>query len=159
MFSHLNSAYGIEELGQDSSIDVEARAYDFAGLLHKRHWASPLHLGMESSATEKELEIGNNDSANDREVILDLLGSAGEKAGRSIVEYALRGMSKGNKKSDAAKIQRGFEAVTGDRQSRLQVPKELSRVLRIPRRHVYARAGKAKDGDKASRIEDSNLKY
>jgi hypothetical protein len=75
-------------------------------------------------------------------VVLDLLGCAsnshGGAAGRCVVENALRGVNKSNKRSDASKIVRGLEGLKrseagSDGSPSLSVTR-VSEVLRIKRR-------------------------
>lgn len=159
LLAHLHYIYGIENVGQahqtystsgqeDDWSEVDARVYQFLELLHQRGWGSPLTQSDRSSSThEDEESYGDReyDSPSSSRVVMDLLGCSsnlhGTAAGRCVVEYALKGVNKSNKRSDASKIFRGLEGLR-----RKEAPgsnasggfalsaERVSEVLRIKRR-------------------------
>lgn len=169
LLSHLHYIYGIENVGQskppytndpssgslaDEDNEIDIRVYQFLELLHHRGWGSPLVNRAEQEETHDDEESYGGreyDSPSSSRVIMDLLGSSsksssqGSAAGRCVVEYALRGVNKSNKRSDASKIVRGLEGLkyetpTAKQQvaerTRLLSATNVSEVLRIKARGV-----------------------
>jgi hypothetical protein len=123
-------------ISEDSS-NIDVRVYQFLHLLHQRGYG----------------EAGGRqyDNPSSSSITLDLLGSgvsSETSPGRCAVEYALRGVSKTNKRSDASKVVRGLEGLRctyipilgGNPVARRLLPKlsvhSVSDVLRIKPRAV-----------------------
>lgn len=169
LLSHLHYIYGIENVGQSKPLyndsspgpladeednEIDIRVYQFLELLHHRGWGSPLANRAEQEETHDDEESYGGreyDSPSSSRVIIDLLGSSGKSssshgsaAGRCVVEYALRGVNKSNKRSVASKIVRGLEGLKYDNattkqqlvavRTRLLSATNVSEVLRIKAR-------------------------
>jgi len=133
---------------EDEGSEVDSRVYQFLDLLHQRGWGSPLTQSEQhDSPQEDEESYGGReyDSPSSSRVVTDLLGCSrklqGSAAARCVVEFALRGVNKSNKRSDASKIVRGLEGLTRDEVTGSNKPGSLalsvgrvSEVLRIKRR-------------------------
>jgi hypothetical protein len=157
LLAHLHYVYGIENVGQsrqpysatgdeDDEDEVDSRTYQFLELLHQRGWGSPLMQSDQDASTSMDEEgYGGReyDHPSASRVVLDLLGSSsssphGGASGRCVVEHALRGVNKSNKRSDASKIVRGLEGlrrveVSSSDSQTLSVTR-VNEVLRIKRR-------------------------
>lgn len=167
LLSHLHYIYGIENVGQDryhtgeddQEIEVDVRVYQYLDLLHNRGWGNPLVQSDQQESHDEESYGGREyDSPSSSRVILDLLGCSskssqhGSASGRCVVEHALRGVNKSNKRSDASKIVRGLEGLKRDASGKRSLTSTpVSEVLRIKARTVK---GIQKDDNKVgSRIE------
>lgn len=184
LLAHLHYVYGIENVGQSapyrSSIlledkdedEVDVRVYQFLNLLHHRGWGSPMGLGdaendVEQFDTERDEDAYGGreyDSPSSSRVIMDMLGCSskthGSGAARCIVEHALRGVNKSNKRSDASKIVRGLEGLVrnvnwdrrnSDGQRALHVTR-IGDVVRIKSRGVKG-VKKQREEDKVSAVQ------
>lgn len=134
---------------EDEEDNIDVRVYQYLDLLHHRGWGSPL-LSSEHESNNNEESYGGReyDSPFSSRVVLDLLGSSGKTAqgsgaGRCMVEYALRGVNRSNKRSDASKIVRGLEGLkkveeseVHDKRMRRLACTPVSEVLRIKPRTV-----------------------
>lgn len=166
LLAHLHYIYGVENVGQrrhtyaaqdtvEDGEELDTRVYEFLNLLHSRGWGSPLMRnddGDRSTEEDDESYGGREyDSPSASRVVLDLLGcsskSHGSAGGKCVVEYALRGVNKSNKRSDVSKIARGLEGLRrmeehADEGGRLSATR-VSDVLRIKGRTLKKQSGES----------------
>lgn len=131
ILAHLHYVYGIENVGQRRQLqlsqedddELDTRVYRYLSLLYARGWGNPLMRNDDDDDDNSGITRDDEESYGGREydnpssskVVLDLLGCSskvhGSAAGRCVVEYALRGVNKSNKRSDVSKIARGLEGL------------------------------------------------
>lgn len=157
LLAYLYQAYNIQQIGQNASVDADAKLFDFLPLLHKRNWGNPLHLGVESKDTNYgEAKFGSYDIPSEGCVLLDFLGEEEHQAGRCVIEYASRGISKSSRKISSARPRRGLEGLKAKKatagMTRLDTTLHVAGVLRIRSRSSYRLEGENSEEDKVARF-------